>query len=301
MIKNANVIDVIVGNTFVDPAAGAVDLTAIAAGSIVVIDQNSNGAVTAADKFFTYAQASTDGVAARLSKPIYIKGIRRVNKLAYAAATAQVSTLTVGAADVVNSTLYSIFLVDKSDKEYVNKPRKRYAVVSDASATATEIAAALAAEINKDEYRFVQASAAAGVVTLTGIKRDSLSLAYETIFDVIPYEGFTAATVVAVTTSADRGQGTYDIASTLEEISKGYVGNMNRSEFVKLPTYYANPSKTYVTYVIEHEQPIFDQSLAAEKGSIMNTYVFLDSTAAASITAMDDLFKTDIAGLPVEF
>lgn len=302
MIKPNNVIDVIVGNTFVDPAAGAVDLTAVASKAIVAIDKNGDGAITAADTFFSFAQSSSDGPAVRLSLPIYIKNIRRVNKLAYAAAVSQVSSMTVGAADVANSTLYSIFVVDKSDKEYVNKPRKRYAFVSDSTATAAEIATGLIAVINADTTACVTASSGgAGVVTLTGKKRDALSQAYETIFDIIPYEGFTSATTVTYTTGADQGQGTYAIAAALEEVAKGYKANMNRSEFVKLPTYFADPAKTYVTYIIQHEQPLFDQSLAAYKGSTVHTYIFLDSTAAASITAMDDLFKTDIAGLPVEF
>lgn len=302
MNKPNNVIDVIVGNTFIDPSAGAVDLTAVASKAIVAIDKNGDGAITAADTFFSFAQSSTDGAAVRLSLPIYIKGIRRVNKLAYAAAVSQVSSMTVSAADVANSTTYSIFVVDKSDKEYVNKPRKRYAIVSDASATAAEIATALIAAVNADTTACVTASSGgAGVVTLTGKKRDTLSQAYETIFDIIPYEGFTTATTVTYTTGADQGQGTYAIAAALEEVAKGYKGNMNRSEFVKLPTYFADPAKTYVTYIIQHDQPIFDQSLAGFKGSTVHTYIFLDSTATASITAMDDLFKTDIAGLPVEF
>ena len=160
MIKPNNVIDVIIGNTFVDPSAGAVDLTAVASKAIVAIDKNGDGAITAADTFFSFAQSSSDGPAVRLSLPIYIKNIRRVNKLAYAAAVSQVSSMTVGTADVANSTLYSIFVVDKSDKEYVNKPRKRYAFVSDSNASAAEIATGLIAVINADTTACVTASGA---------------------------------------------------------------------------------------------------------------------------------------------
>lgn len=302
--KSGNVVDVIIADTFIEPAAGDVDVTALTAGEAVAFNQDRDGAF--ANSFsLQFAQFDSDN-GSRLSLAIPIKRIQRVTKVAYAAATAQAITLTVAAGDVANNTVYAIYLVHQNDPEYVNKWRKRYEYVSDSSATATEIAAGLAAAINADPSRnkggvMWEASDLAGVLTVTAVG-DRLTPAYRVVTTLVAASGFTSASTIATTVKADPGNGTYDIVKAIEDWYKGYKGNMNRSEFVTPYTNYATVGKTYVTYVIEWVPEISNSSLGLNDGLPVTTFVYLDSTAAASITAIDDLFlgtdpATDITGL----
>ncbi len=294
MSKFINVLDVAVGNTV--PAASATALTLSstvpAAGQIIpIVAKGGTGVVVGSSTFtsavtdFYFASRDAAGYP-RLSLPINGKSIVRVTKQAYAAATAQVSTVTLAAADVVAGNQVTFYIVDLADEEYVNKPRYRYSLVASAGETIATLATKFVDLIKADTAAIVTASSAAGVITLTG-KADKTRLASSFSFAVIPYQSLTTASV-ATTTKADPGAGTPSIVFDIEEKYKGYKGNMNRSEYVVLPNYQTDSSKTYTTYVIEHKQPVDDLTLGATKGLSVETYVFVDS--AGTVANLEAVF-----------
>lgn len=293
------VYEVLIGNTFVTPSAGALDPSTLTAGQLAVYDQNRDGGVTTADRYFHFAQADTN-YGSRSSLPITILNISGITKTAYRAATNQVSTFTIAASDAQNSTVYVLEIVDKRNREYVNVPKYRYEFLSDSSATETEIATGFAAIINASTTAIVTATSSAGVLTLTGksFAMTGQSTEFE-YFEITPLinGGFTSASTVATTTAANRGAGTYEIVYEAEDGYKGYKGNMNRVEFARLATYYATSTKTYVTYTIRHNRTIdVEESVNsnANKSLPVTSFIYLDSTASASITAIDTFFNTTL-------
>lgn len=290
------VFEVLIGNTFVTPAGGALDPSALTTGQLAVYDQNRDGGVTTADRLFYFSQADSN-YGSRQSMPIGITSITGITKTAYRAATSQISTLTVGAADVQSNTLYWIEIVDKRDREYVNKPKYSYQFLSDASATDLEIVTGLAAAITADKSAIVTATAATNVLTITGKTYAATGQATEyEYFEIVPIinGGFTSASTTATTTAANRGAGTYEIVYEAEDGNKGYKGNLNRVEFARLGTYYATSTKTYVTYTIRHNRAL-DNDENGLKSLPVVTFVYIDSTATSSITALDTFFNTTLA------
>jgi hypothetical protein len=280
------VFDVIIGNTLVSPASGQVALGSLTSGQVIFYDQDLDGAVTSADSSIYIAQYDSD-YGSRSSKRIEVKNIRKVAKTAYSAATVKQVTVTIAAGDAVNNTLYVLEIAEKRDVEYINKPKKRYEYMSDSSATNAEIATGLVAAINADKTANFTASVGTNVITISG--KD-----FSVIFDAIIMDGFTSATVIATTQTPFRGNGTYEIVAAFEEASKGYRASVNRREFVVSPTYYATPGKTYVTFTIEHGATIEDLSLGTTKQNVLQTLLFIDSTASSSLTALDTLFNTSL-------
>jgi hypothetical protein len=284
MVTTTNVIDVIIGNTL---AAGAtVDPTNIASKALqlgVASDLSwggTDGASVKKEQFLIF-QGTGVGSPPRISSLIDPTDVLSWQRVAYTAAAAQVSTITVESPTAGRE--YILYLVDLQDFEYVNKPRKRYAVVAASGETATTLAAKFVTLINQDLSKFCSAGSAAAVITLTGIARDSVSKAYETNFKIALGGSFTTSTTIAYTTAPTKGVGTYDQVFELEEKYKGYKGNMNRSEYVVTPTYYVDPAKTYVSFIIRHRRRIGTQAAGREgMGDLITTYLFIDSTNAAA-------------------
>ncbi len=285
MVKNVNVIDVLIGNTLLNTAAAAptVDLSVAANAQLQFVSVDLSRAVDAAGIAVlgpvTIAQGTT--AVPRLSIPIDPTAVDSWERIAYVAAAAQVKTATI--VDVPVAGLeYVLHITDKSDAEYVNKPRKRYAVIAAVGETIATITVKFAALINADPTKYCSATSTATTVVCTAVARDVLSKAYETNFDIAFGGKFTASNTVTLTTAGTKGFGTYDQVSILEEIAKGYKGSMNRSEYVVFPTYYADPAKTYVTYVIRHRRAVVTKAAARSEADYVNTYLFVDSTDASA-------------------
>jgi len=285
MVKNVNVIDVIIGNTLLNTVAASptVDLSATVDKQLQFVSADLSRAVDAAGIAalgpVIIVQGST--AFARISLPIDPTSVDSWERIGYAAATVLVKTATIVDVPVAGKE-YVIQIADKTDFEYVNKPRKRYAVIAAAGETIATLTVKFAAAINADPTKYCSATSTATTVVCTAVARDVLSKAYETNFDIALGGTFTSASTVATTTPPFKGTGTYDQVSILEEVAKGYKGSMNRSEYVVTPPYFADPAKTYVTYVIRHRRAVVEQAAARAGEDFVNTFLFVDSTDASA-------------------
>ena len=310
--KQSNVSDVIIGTDFINPVAGDVDVTALTTGQFQAYNGNRDGAI-GTSALLNFAQFDSNN-GSRQSLAIPIRDIVRVTKQDYAAPTEQRVDVTIAATDVADNTTYALFVVDRNDHEEVNKWRFRAEFTTGTGATATQIAAGLVSSINDQYARMkaglgVNASNAANVLTIYGVDdnntlispRQYVRQAWEQLFEVALIENLTSATTVVKAQTANPGCGVYDTVFKIEDFYKGYKGNMNRSEFVKYPVYYSVPGTTYTTYVIEHIANVRGSAQALNVGKSIITFLFLDSTNAAAVGNLDDLFLGTDPATDIDF
>lgn len=282
--------EVFIGNTFTAMAAGDVNVSALAAGAMVAYDQDRDGAISTADQYFSIAQADTN-FQSRSSMPIYLGQIKRVTKKLYAAATNQQTTLTIAAADVSNNAEYTIGIGRKNQPDFVNAFRQYASIISQAAATATNIAADLVVKVNADSSLPVTATSAGAVITFT-------SKSPVETFTVFKAVGLSSASVIADTVAADPGSGTVAQVKAHERLSVAYRGNINRSEFTTDYTSYATAAAGYTQYTIEHaERTDIDLSNTSNE-ALVDLTVYIDTAAAGvNLTNFEAIFTA--IGVPV--
>lgn len=263
--------EVLIGSTFTAMGAGDVNTTALAAGTMVAYDQDRDGVISTADRYFNIARADVDFQSIQ-SMDIQIGQIKRVTKRAYAAAVNQVTTLTIDPGDVANNRYYYISIAQANNPDYTQTFQQPVSIVSGGAATATTIAAQFAAAINANTSLPCTATSALGVITIT------CKTPYDVI-TVIKGDGLSVASVVAITVAPDPGSGTNELVRALEDACIAYKGNMNRVEFPVPYRSYVNAAAGYVTYCIEHGRRTDTENVNDEV--LVNTIVCIDKDAAA--------------------
>lgn len=266
--------EVLIGNTFTAMAAGDVNTTTLAAGAMVAYDQDRDGVISTADRYFNIARADVDFQSIQ-SMDIQIGQIKTVTKKLFAAATNQVNTLTIDAGDVANNRYYSIYIVQVNNPDFTNTFRQLVPVISGGAATATTIAAQFAAAINSNTSLPVTATSAAGVVTITGKTPTD-------VFAVVKLDNLSVASVVAQTANADPGSGTLPLVRQHEKLSYQWKGNVNQVEFKVDNRSYVTAAAGYVSYTIEHGHRNELDMGTFNSETLVTTTVYIDKDAAGA-------------------
>lgn len=242
---------------------------------IVTVDgKAANTPIVAGDKFQVAVKRQSGEV--KYSDPIKADDIKAITKLDYSPVVEQSYTVTVGTP--VDGEEYALVIVNKSDKEILQKrqDKRTYLVTADSASTATTVADDFAAQINNDEASDVVATAAAGVITITAKAKEVtpnivgqyglqhyFSVALRTESNQGHYKSF--GTVVEAT-SPSFGNGTIPHVRTLEQWSAGYDGILNRRLFpVQAVEYDSIIGKTYDMYVIEYDNNYWSNSVVYGK------------------------------------
>ena len=181
----------------------------------------------------------------RLSKPIHGAYVSSVRAQAGAALTAQVSTITIVAAQASDDTTYTCYIVIKSEKDSF-QIRKAYQFTSGTGATITTIMAGIGIAINADTNLPITATSSTGTLTLTSTSTDNFYFG----------TGFSCTATHATGTPFDQGVGTSAILDGLESLSQGYDGALNKVEYVDAFPSYVVSGTLYDTIAISSGMPV---------------------------------------------
>lgn len=243
-------------------------LAALAAGEFVIL-KRTGAKLVAADTIaaedeiqIVTALASGEKVFSDLIK---VKDITAFNKQAYRAKVEQVVTVT--AAAPVAGHEYSISIIDKSDKDFLQmrQAKKTYTVNAVTGDTDATIATKLRAKINADKSAIVVASGATNAIILTAKSVATVAdkagrYPNQTVFevftedvDVTAFSYRQAWGTITATTAADYGSGNLHQLRKLEAAGQGYLGITNQTLFPADAAVYGSSAGNYDVYVIESE------------------------------------------------
>jgi hypothetical protein len=254
-----------------------------AEGEIIVLDKDfklASPGITIADSPIIYiAEAIGQTYSTTNEAGTTVTGIRKLivsdaiegNKVtsylgrAYAAATAQVVTITPSLTPVVG-TEYTLRVVYTDTYDRPGQVAVTYRVICTA-ATVANLCTLFTAVINKHTQRRITATDGTTNIVLTGRVMpyditdtvNAIDEYYQVNFKVtLLSNNFTAATTVVYTTAATPGNGTWQRVRDAEKIAQSYKGVMNRTHFpVFTPTMRTVASTNYDTIVIESEKGYF--------------------------------------------
>lgn len=254
----------------------AATVAALAAGNYVglVHGKTANTPLVKGDKFQIVVEGA-DG-SHKYSDVIKTDDIISVKLEAYAAAVQQVITITF--ATPVAGQEYAVYVVNKSDKEVLQRrqDKRSYQVIAETGETVTTLGDKFRALINADEASSVVAS---GTTTLVLTAKTSPQVAnaagqfpIQNYFDasalvVDLYGQYQEAGTVVYTTAPNFGSGTFPQVRTLEAYTVGYEGgSLNRTSFpVPVPNYSTVAGTNYDLIVIEYDNNYWSNSVVAGK------------------------------------
>ena len=198
-----------------------------AIGDVILFDRQFNQVAdtatvqTSAEVETLYVGLGVGG-ASELSMPIQVRNIRNVVVTPFVAASPY--TVTVGGIVPLNSTEYVVKIIyrDQFSSAPAHSAPRSYSFISDATATALEIATGLAARINADKLSQVIASVAADTLVIAGkvIPANAIDYYQRVSFDIATPLGFSlTATTLTVAPGSD-GRGIGQKVKDLEQSTK---------------------------------------------------------------------------------
>lgn len=314
-----------------DLARVATNVATLAPGEIAVVKNDMTLLVageTIANSDYVYVVQGTAG-APRFSAKVQGANVSKWGGTSYAAAVQQSATVGAlpggaGSINLVNSTQYVLSLIFTYDKVIGSERQlvRRFYYTSDSTATQQEIAVAMAAAINADEYitanGLVTATAAVGVgvnwgITIAANVISSCALStYSTIdgyeqvtFKTVLGEGFNDGGVTTLdmnTVVPAYGQGTYEHVSDLERAALGYDGITNLMRF-PVPSYplYAVCADNYDVYTLMHSDRHATGNLNKDGYSPEMTIVAMENGGAGQQLAFEGEINPWLNSCPGNF
>lgn len=252
---------VLIGDATANTTAAPVTLAGLLDGDVIAFDYDTRAEILSTTTNIGFAKGTAVLGEPVLAGPIPKSGITSAYTNPYEAAVKQVSTLTVTAVPDPGET--AIFKVAYHDNLSIlpNKIKQTIAsVVGAAGDTTASIAAAIAAQFNMQEFKFVDISVNTNVVTFTSqiVKTASaynhIDRPETVVFEVgaptgTPEKGVYA---VATTTAAKTGQGDPAKMAWMEEQAMGRRGYSDRTSWNDGRKYKSQvvAGQTYATLVI---------------------------------------------------
>lgn len=247
----------------------AASVTAATAGQYVALVQgkDANTPIEISDKF-QFAIRKLNGEV-QYTDVIKAKDIVAVQVQPYRAPVAQVATVT--APTPVAGNVYTLTIVDKADKEILQRrqDKQTYAVTAVTGETADTLAGKFRDLIGASQASTVEASGTAASVILTA-KTGSVDAAglpglqhyFEVFFSQTDALGNMSLTgTIADTADVDFGNGTYVQVKEIERFAQGYEGYLNRTKFpVELYPSDLSASGTYDLVVIAYNNHYYSNS-----------------------------------------
>lgn len=239
-------------------------------------------------------------------------GVVNFSGRAYAAPAEEVWSIDLTGWTPVVGTEYRIRIIykDLTHNDYPTQYTKTYSYIA-ATATLDTEGAAIAALINADSNRRVNATYTAGtdVLALTAIAYsdntpvDSINEYAQVNFEVgLVSDNFDTYTSSAITTYPSKGAGHYKLVRDEERWSLGYEGVFNRTKFPVLkPDMRTVKDETYDCVVIHHKNWITTADRREEQVDI-TTKVFVPNTATSNqMTNILAVLNPWMASLPKSF
>lgn len=244
------------------------------------------------------AGSSVSGVRRyRLSDPIQGNAVTEYSGVSYTAPVEKEWSINfTNFVPVINAT-YRIRLIFKDLPEHPGQSTKTYSYTATTATLDTEIAA-IAALINADNYRKVDASynTSTNVLKLTGRKWNNdntvgaIDEYRQTNFSVfLISDNFTNYTSSAATVNPFPGAGYWKQVRDEEKWAEGYEGITNRTVFpVISPTMRTVKDQTYDTVVIRHKN-WYTNVQGVEEQVDITTKIFLPDSAGQTTKILDVL------------
>lgn len=269
----------------------------LTAGQYIAIDEAGDvvTALAAGDKFQIVLRKQ-DGTL-KYSDIIDTDDIRSVQVEAAAPVVEQ--EVTVALDTPVAGQEYLLTIVDKSDKEVLQRrqDKRTYQVIAEVGETETTLGDKFEAAVNADANAPVTATNAAGTITLEAkakvvTQNDAGQFGLQHYFEaavsvvdgLLPYA---SAGTVTTTVEPDFGSGTFAQVREMEADSAGYEGYLNRTKFpVKQYPYDSVASATYNLVVVEYDNNYWSNSVVAGKVDSPVTLVLASSGATTSIETL---------------
>ncbi len=266
-------------------------VTTVADGDVILFNRQFNEVAdtdtvqTSADASDLYVGLGVAGGGMTTSAKIQTRNIRLVKPKAYAAATQY--SVTIGNITAVNNTEYIVKIIyrDYFPTTPGQSAPRSYSFISDASATAAEIATGLAGRINSDKNAMVTATVAADTLVITGkvIPVNAIDTYQRVSFDVATPYGFADTTTQTVNAGSE-GSGTGQKVKNMEQATK----NDQRILF-PIPSDKTLASNTgkYNLVVIEHYNEHIGDAADQRKEPLKTIIAFstVDGTPSAKQTA----------------
>lgn len=298
----------------------------LAEGEIVVMDKNMSilsAGATIADTdtiyiiqgtgdLMTYynpqgtAITGTAGLGVRqiiCSDPIEGRLVKNWRGVSYAPKQEKTAYVDLTGWTPVAGTQYLIRIIYKDVKEHPGQFTATYRTIATTATLDTE-GAALAAKVNADSGRRVDATYTSGTdvllltakaipectTSLTDIDKFSM-VDFDVRFLYVDSDGYwqtIASTSTTVTESGpEYGQGNWEQVRDLEKAAKGYIGFTNRTTFpVKEPTTYTVKNETYDLLVIEHDKAYQSPDNQYVKQTPLTTIIALPENASQTTNVL---------------
>ena len=283
-------------------------------GELVVLDKDMNMLVagqTIADTDIiyiglgvtdTYNYITEPGVAVTgtvkvlLSDPIEGAKVRSFRAESALAASEQVLDFPCAGMVPVVGTEYIVRIVYKDMNEHPGQFTHTYRYVSTTAVLATWLTAIIA-KINAHSGRRVLASApGASVLRLTGLAipecgtrltdiDEFTMVEFDAFYNYVDANGnwqtFPSTSTVKTLTSAEYGQGTWELERDAEKLAKGYRGNDNKTHFPVLEMDFETVvDETYDAIIIEHDKSYLSPDNQYVKQAPLTTVIFIADNAA---------------------
>lgn len=225
-----------------------------------------------------------------LSDPIVGSDVISYKGEAYAAATAQVVTITPSLTPVVG-TEYVIRIVYTDTREHPGQVTATYRVVC-TTATVASLLDLFVAKINADTHRRVDAVDGTTYMTLTGRvlpyhvtdSVDAIDKYQQVSFKVfLTSNNFTTATTVVYTTPPTPGYGTWQEVRDKEKYAQAYRGVDSEIAWPRrIPSMRVVKDETYDSLVIEHNVPYQSPDNQYVKKTPVTTELYIPNTATTN-------------------
>lgn len=252
---------VLVGTSTANTNAAPITLAGILDGKLIAFDFDTRVEVAATTVNLGFAMGTPKLGEPIIAGPIPVRGISSAILNPYEAAVPMQATLTVTA--VPNPGETALFKVIYQDNLSIlpNKMKQTLiSIVGQTGDTTASIATAIAAEFNKQEFRFVNVSAATNVVTFvaqtisTASAYNGIDRPESVVFEIgAPvYDTAKGVYAVAVTVPGKSGQGDPAKIAWLEDQAMGRRGFSDRRSWNDTRQYktLAKAGTTYATLVI---------------------------------------------------
>lgn len=295
-----------VDKTLVTSGTEVATVAALTAGDYVVLvhGKSANTPLVDGDKFQVVVGKQNGTV--KYSDSIKTNDIKSVRIEKYEAPVSQVITITTSTP--VAGQEYQLNLLNKSDKEVLQRRQDKYSYVVVAAAsgeTADTLAAKFIAEVNANPASPAVASGSGPNIVLTAKTQASVQEADgqfglqnyidASMYTVDIYGQYVGFGTRTYTTDPDFGNGTFAQVRTYEAFSAGYDGenDLNRRQFpVRQPSYDSIASQTYDIITIEYDNKYFSNSVAW--GKVSDPITLILAVEAGGTTDLEAIFANYI-------
>jgi hypothetical protein len=256
----------------------------------------------------------------RLSDPIQGAKVKSYTGQSYAAASQQITNLTVTGITVVKGTEYLIRVVYKDIWEHPGQFTATYRWIA-TDATLTTMTAQAIAKVNAHAGRRVQATeSSATIITLTGKAIPSCTTGLNDLdpFTMVEFDAFldyvsavssgyggywTTFGAVKATTKASYGVGMWEHVRDIERAAWSYLGITNRTHYpIILPDACTVVGATYDIITIEHDAAYLSPDNQYVKQAPLTTQIaFVVPSSGTQETVVLGTLNTWLASCPGAF